>query len=254
MTHARLISPRTTVVFDIYGTLLDEAGTIMAETTDALGSTLGNERAAAFANSWQEQVSAQVRAVVNGEKQWRGTDDIHQAVLAKLLTDHGLAPAGAEYIALAQVAHRLSAFTGAATGLESLSQSARVIGLTNTDLAAASDASAGAGLRWHALLSTELARTFKPRPDAYRLAEDLAGVDPDHSIFVAAHPWDLRAAARRGYVTAYLPRPHTDNDAAEGEFDHHVDSLEALIPIAAALSMATSDVPEESEPASPRIR
>ena len=84
-----------------------------------------------------------------------------------------------------------------------------------------------AGLPWDAVLSAELAKHYKPDPEAYLTAADLLGLPPEQVMMVAAHPGDLRAAARNGLRTAYVIRPLergagriVNNNAAAGEFDY----------------------------------
>lgn len=146
-----------TVVFDIYGTLLDETGSLRAECSAVLGDDAGP----AFADEWEDRTGVANRETRLGRREWVGSENLRRAVLSELLAERGLPPAGAEFAALAHVAHRYAAFPDAADGLDQLARVTQVIGLTNTDFAAVSEASARAGLRWHTLLSTQL-----PRPHA----------------------------------------------------------------------------------------
>ena len=57
------------------------------------------------------------------------------------------------------------------------------------------DLFAAAGLTWHCVLSGEMVRAYKPDPSVYRFALDRLALDPRRTLMVAAHPWDLRAAA-----------------------------------------------------------
>src|SRR3546814_14626237 len=63
--------------------------------------------------------------------------------------------------------------------------------------------------------------TFKPAPAAYRYAIDTLGIDPARTLFVAAHPWDLRAAAEYGFRTAYIARPAAERPSAGDRFDQN---------------------------------
>ena len=64
-----------------------------------------------------------------------------------------------------------------------------------------------AGLPWDAILGAEVARAYKPTPEAYlRTAEALA-LRPEEMGLVAAHNDDLAAARDCGYRTAFVPRP-----------------------------------------------
>ncbi len=63
-----------------------------------------------------------------------------------------------------------------------------------------------AGLPFDAVLTAELARTYKPAPAVYQLAVDYLGCRPDEIMMVACHKYDLEARAF-GMRTAFVPRP-----------------------------------------------
>ena len=50
-------------------------------------------------------------------------------------------------------------------------------------------------------------RVYKPLPDAYRRAAALLAVEPREILMVACHNFDLDAARREGYRTAFVRRP-----------------------------------------------
>jgi 2-haloacid dehalogenase len=64
-----------------------------------------------------------------------------------------------------------------------------------------------AGLPWDTILGAEVARAYKPTPEAYLRSAEALGLRPEQCLMVAAHPGDLAAAARCGLRTAYVPRP-----------------------------------------------
>jgi 2-haloacid dehalogenase len=103
-----------------------------------------------------------------------------------------------------------------------------VAGLSNGDLDSLARLANTNAISWDIALSTETARTFKPAPAAYRYAIDALRIDPARTLFVAAHPWDLRAAAEHGFRTAYIARPGAERPSAEDQFDLEVEDLSAL--------------------------
>lgn len=220
---------RPAVVFDIGGTLLDSTGTVQDECRSVLGPLLGPATAGEVAAAWQHRVEERTADVVAGEAPWAPSERLQHEELAILLLRYGLEADGTEFAALKDAGSRSRAFPDAAAGLASLAEHAQVIGLTNTDLAASSASCASAGLRWHALLSTDADRTLKPRPEAYCQPERRLGIDPSSSWFVAAHPWDLRGAAEGGYRTVHLPRPHAGDPEPDDTFDATISCLEELI-------------------------
>jgi 2-haloacid dehalogenase len=223
-----------TFVFDVVGTLVDDTGTIRRAVGAALGDRLGDHRARQFAEEWEVRLGEGVDAVTDGRRPWTSYETLRSEALDGLLAQYDVPedhPAAAE---LDDVGARLEAFPDATRGLEKLGHDARVVALTNTDLWAASDFSALNGFRWHALLSVELVRAYKPSPAAYRLAIEALRLDPAETVFVAAHPWDLRAAAAQGFRTAHIPRPHTDEPEPGDSFDYEVRSVGDLVGVARA--------------------
>jgi len=225
---------RPVFVFDIGGTLLDSTGTLQDACTAELAAALGPDSAAEFATTWEDRVGERNAAIIEGEVPWAPSEHLRREELASLLPSFDLAAEGAEFEALKDVGFRSRAFTDAAAGLDQLAQRAHVVGLTNTDLAASSASCARAGLQWHALFSTEEKQTLKPRPEAYLLPEERLSIDPTQSYFVAAHPWDLRGAAGRGYRTVYIPRPHADGPRPDDAFDVTIETISDLIDLVRA--------------------
>jgi 2-haloacid dehalogenase len=95
-----------------------------------------------------------------------------------------------------------------------------------------------AALPWDAILGAEVARAYKPSPEAYDSAARMLGLAPGECLMVAAHPSDLAAAAARGFRTAYIHRPlergpgREPRRPAPGTFDYEADDF---LELAAAL-------------------
>src|SRR6185295_5164032 len=79
--------------------------------------------------------------------------------------------------------------------------------LSNGNVALLVNMAKRAGLPWDAVLGAEVARAYKPEPEAYDRTAALLGLDPSQCMMVASHAADLAAAAARGYRTAYVLRP-----------------------------------------------
>ena len=63
------------------------------------------------------------------------------------------------------------------------------------------------GMGHNIILGAEVARAYKPQPEAYDCAARMLRLAPSECLMVAAHPSDLAAAAERGFRTAYVHRP-----------------------------------------------
>jgi 2-haloacid dehalogenase len=103
-----------------------------------------------------------------------------------------------------------------------------VAGVSNSDLDSLARLSHRNAISWDIALSTGTARTFKPAPAAYRYAIDALRIDPVRTLFVAAHPWDLRHASKHGFRTAYIARPGAERPSESDQFDFSVDDVSAL--------------------------
>ena len=219
-----------TLVFDVLGTVVDEAGSITAETAAALaaaGADPGGQ--ARLAEEWSRRLDALTGQVGAGEAAWRSNDALRRAALqdaASAIELDGL-PAGI-LDGLALVGHRLGPWPDSGQALRTLAGSFTVVALSNADLAQLADMSAAGGLAWHCVLSAELVKTVKPDPAVYRMALDLLGLNPSQTMMVAAHPWDLRAAAQHGMRTAYIARPGEGVPAAADRFDVYANDLAEL--------------------------
>jgi 2-haloacid dehalogenase len=228
----------TTLVFDVLGTVVDEAGSIAAETTAALASatataavpTTGDaDHGARLAGEWLRRLDALTSQVAAGEAPWRSNDALRRAALleaAGMTGLDGLPSAVLDGLALA--GHRLRPWPDSPAALRALAGAFKVVALSNADLAQLADMSAAGGLAWHGVLSAGLVRAYKPDPAVYQMALDLLGLDPAQTMMIAAHPWDLRAAAEHGLHSAYVARPGAGIPAAGDRFDVSAASLADL--------------------------
>ena len=97
-----------------------------------------------------------------------------------------------------------------------------------------------ANLPFDAILTAELARSYKPAPAVYQLAVDFLGYRPEQIVMVACHKYDLKAARAFGMRTAFVARPlefgpdAKPDVALESWFDAYVDSFTALADVLGA--------------------
>jgi 2-haloacid dehalogenase len=106
--------------------------------------------------------------------------------------------------------------------------------LSNGNVAMLTNMAKNAGLPWDCILSSELARHYKPDPEVYQTAADLLGLDTREVLMVAAHPFDLKAAQAVGMQAAYVSRPlefgpgRQPEDASGEDFQIHAADFEDL--------------------------
>jgi 2-haloacid dehalogenase len=219
-----------TLLFDVLGTVVDEAGSIAAEVSVALAAA-GADPAAGprLGDEWMRCLDALIDQVRTGEAPWRSSQVLRRAALddaARAARLDGLPPPVLND--LARAGHRFRPWPDSARALHDLASSFTVVALSNADLAELAGIFAGGGLAWHAVLSGELVQAYKPDPAVYRMALNLLDLDPHQTMMVAAHPWDLRAAAQHGMRTGYVSRPGEAAPGADDRFDVYAKDLADL--------------------------
>ncbi|MEV4001812.1 haloacid dehalogenase type II [Actinomadura sp. NPDC049753] len=197
------------VACDIFGTTVDwrtgvagQVAVIAAERGVALESE-------AFADDWRERYLPSMQRVSSGEREWAYLDTLHRESLDELLELHGVADAFDETARrrLVRAWHRLPAWDDSVDGLARLRERYVVAALSNGGFALLTHLIKGAGLPFDCVLSAELARTYKPEPEAYLTAVRLLDVEPAEVLMVAAHKWDIDGARGAGLAAAFLERP-----------------------------------------------
>lgn len=215
---------RPLVVFDVLGTLVDQAGSMRRQTQVATGWS--ERRAGDLVTEWLEHVAAQERRIVAGELPFSPSHDLDALALAHLVAD-GTLPGGLS-ARLADVPRRLDPWPDSVEGLALLAEDMTVGGLSNASHPVLSALTRSSGMSWRLTLSAEDVRTYKPAPAVYQLALAAAPAGSPPPYLVAAHAWDLRAAANAGMRTAYVPRPGGDPPTSDDEFDVYADDLHHL--------------------------
>ena len=216
------------LTFDVFGTVVDWYGSIVAE-GEEFGETHGIDIDwAEFALKWRAGYGPAMDKVRRGELPWQNIDALHRRILEDLLDAFevvGLSEAEKDH--LNRVWHRLKPWPDAISGLERLRKRYIVATLSNGNIALLTNMAKYAGLPWDCILSAELTHHYKPDPEVYQTAADLLGLSPNEVMMVAAHPGDLRAAQAVGFQTALVPRPLEYGPGSVQEVTAHPSDLVA---------------------------
>jgi len=196
------------LVFDVFGTVVDWRGSLIAE-----GRRLGRAKRidvdwAAFADAWRAGYRPAMDRVRSGALGWTPIDALHRAILDELLERfaiRGLSEAEIDH--LNRVWHRLKPWPDARAGLRRLKRDVIIATLSNGNVALLTNMAKFAGLPWDCILSAELFHHYKPDPETYLGAARLLGCAPQEVMMVAAHKDDLRAARACGLRTGFVVRP-----------------------------------------------
>jgi 2-haloacid dehalogenase len=197
------------LTFDVFGTVVDWRSSVIRE-GEALGRAKGmtNVDWAAFADAWRGLYQPLMDRVRSGAAPWTKLDDLHRQGLDRLLGEFKISGLSEDEIDhLNRVWHRLDPWPDAVPGLTRLKQRYILATLSNGNVALMVNMAKRAGLLWDAILGAEVARHYKPQPEAYLRTAEFLGLRPEQCLMVAAHNGDLGAASRCGLRTAFVPRP-----------------------------------------------
>jgi 2-haloacid dehalogenase len=168
--------------------------------------------------------------VRRGRRPWVRLDDLHRENLRVVLDEFGLVGLNETEIEhLNRAWHRLDPWPEAIEGLTRLRRRFILATLSNGNVALLVNIARRAGLPWDAILGAELARAYKPLPQAYLCTADLLGLEPQRCMMVAAHNADLVAAGALGFHTAFVARPreHGPRQTSDLRAEHRFDVVAA---------------------------
>jgi len=196
------------LAFDVFGTVVDWRTGVIAEVTAVAREHDLSVDAAAIADAWRRRYPVWLDRVRRGELPWQTLDDLHRAMFREVITEFSLGKlTGAAADRLVFAWHHLPPWPDAVDGLTRLRTHFILTTLSNGGMAQLVDLARAGGLPFDCILSTELAKTYKPDPAVYQLVPSLLAVRPEQALMVAAHANDLAAAAGQGLRTAFVRRP-----------------------------------------------
>jgi len=193
------------LTFDTGGTILDWHGGIRAA-LEAAGKRRGVDADwVAVTNEYRRR---SLQTMVNTVGTRFNIDDVHRSVLEAILREHKLDALTAEdRDAVSRSWHALRCWPDFPAALERLRKKYLVISYTILSTALAIDVSRLNGITWDAILSCEMWGVYKTRPEAYQTAAKLLQIPPRNLLMVACHNFDLDAAKKEGFNTAFVRRP-----------------------------------------------
>lgn len=229
-----MTDPVSALCFDVFGTTVDWRSSIIDEGR-ALGERLGIERDwAALADAWRDLYQPSMERVRSGEIPWKPLDDLHLESLDTLLPHFDIELGDDDRLRFNHAWHRLRPWPDAVDGLTRLAERFTLATISNANIELASNMAANAGLPWHHVLGSEVAKAFKPTPAPYLASAAAMGLRPEQCMMVAAHNSDLAAASELGFATAFVCRPteygpnQTTDLAADGPWDVIVEDFTGL--------------------------
>ena len=234
MQRNRALDDVQTLIFDVFGTLVDWRSCIAREARAMLAAYAPALDGEAFADAWRACYQPTMEEVRSGALPFSKLDALHRRNLDQVLHALGLDDVPeATRAALNLAWHRLDAWPDVGPGLARLRTRFRIAPCSNGNISLMVDLARRNGWHWDAIVGAELARDYKPKPIVYLSAAAAFDCAPAQVLMVAAHSTDLAAAAAVGLRTAFIPRPD-EHGPGRGEHCASVavelsaDSLTAL--------------------------
>ena len=196
------------VTFDVFGTVVDWRTSIAREVESLAVKKKFAVDGQRFADTWRKLYQPSMTEVRDGKVPWTVLDDLHRMNLLQVLETFGIDQLAEEEIEhLNRAWHRLDPWPDAVAGLQRLKQHYIIGTLSNGNVALIVNMAKFSGLPWDVVLGAEIARHYKPQPEAYLKSAEILGLEPRECMLVAAHNGDLAAAGHCGFQTAFVPRP-----------------------------------------------
>jgi 2-haloacid dehalogenase len=220
--------------FDVFGTLVDWRNSIAREAKTALEPHGFALDWLAFADAWRGEYQGAMEEVRSGRIGFCKLDVLHRRNLDSVLPRFGAETLGeTDRVDLNLAWHRLDAWPDVPPGLKRLKARYWLAPLSNGNISLQVALARRNGFPWDAILGAELAGDYKPKPRVYLSAAEAFDLSPADCMMVAAHTFDLKAAAALGLRTAHIARPNErgpgKGEVAPGEpVDIAAASLEDL--------------------------
>ena len=228
MTSSRFHPGNTdAIVFDVIGTLVDE-DTTWLDVSEQISAMADLGTTSQVHQHWAAALDDRMSAVVYGQAPWQPHQQLVDESARQAIVELGGTPTAETAVLTASLDATYLAWPDVAGATTALRRHCLVAGVSNGDLDSLARLSNLSAISWDVVLSTAAVRTYKPAPAAYEYAIRTLRIDPARTLFVASHPWDLRAAAEHGFRTAYVARPGAERPTADDRFYVAVDDLDEL--------------------------
>lgn len=195
--------------FDVFGTLVDWRGGVAREAERQLAPKGIALDWLAFADAWRGEYQTGMEEVRSGRLPFSRLDVLHRRNLDRILPrfelDH-LDETMRNELNLAW--HRLDAWPEVPAALARLREHYFIAPVSNGNIALMVDLARRNGFYWDAILGAEVAGDYKPKPQVYYASAAAFGVPPEACMMIAAHSYDVAAAAACGLHSGHIARPN----------------------------------------------
>lgn len=202
---AAVRQPRV-LLFDVFGTLVDWRSSLISIAAASAARSGIQADWADIIDDWRRAYQPALDQARRAAA-WRDLDVLQRETLTSILARRDVQLPATGTDALVRGWRQLRPWPDSRAGLDRLRRAFVTATLSNGHLALLVDLLKFADLRVDAVLSAQLAASYKPDAAVYQTALDLLGCPPQDAAMVAAHPADLEAAAAVGLRPVFIRRP-----------------------------------------------
>jgi 2-haloacid dehalogenase len=196
------------LVFDVFGTLVDWRNGVARESKAVLEPQGYKLDWIALADAWRAEYQPAMEEVRSGQLPYVKLDVVHRRMLDRIRPRFGLQKLDEPTMATLNLAwHKLDAWPDTTAALYRLRQRFLLAPCSNGNIALMADLARHNDFRWDAILGSEIAQDYKPKPRVYLATAEAFNLKPEEVMMVAAHSNDLAAAAKVGLHTGHIARP-----------------------------------------------
>ncbi|HEY0327552.1 MAG TPA: haloacid dehalogenase type II [Rhodopseudomonas sp.] len=197
------------LLFDIFGTVVDWRGSLIADLTQWSAKRGLSADWTTLVDAWRQAYVPSMNEVrKNPERGFVILDTLHRQSLERLVAEfgiQGLSDADLHYMTMGW--RRLKPWSDVVEGLTRLKRNYILSPLSNGNVALLTNLAKTAGLPFDLIIGGDISRHYKPDPETYLGAAKLLCLAPGEVMLVAAHNNDLAAAQALGLKTGFVARP-----------------------------------------------
>ncbi|KAK7203071.1 haloacid dehalogenase type II [Myxozyma melibiosi] len=204
------------LLFDVFGTVVDWRSSVREYMKTSMSDAALRESIDwdAFAEEWRVAYYKYTKsnAKADDTTAFETVDQQHRKSLGPLAERYGLTEVWGEddLDHVADAWHFLDGWSDTVEGLTLLKSKFIISTLSNGNVKLQVDMAKYAKLPWDLILAGDIFKIYKPSPKVYLGAVEMLQLKPENVLMVAAHIYDLQAAASLGLKTAYIDREGED--------------------------------------------
>jgi 2-haloacid dehalogenase len=196
--------------FDMFGTVVDWRTGVAREAEAHLKPRGYNLDWFAFADAWRAGYGPATEEVTSGRIPFAKLDVLHRKILDSILPRFNIKDLPDDVAHSLNMAwHRLDVWPDVTASLPRLEKKFLLAPVSNGHIALTVDLDRRNNLHFDAILGSELAQDYKPKPHIYLAAVEAFELQPNECLMVSAsgHTGDIKGAAAAGLRTASVARP-----------------------------------------------